>query len=508
MKKALSILVAIVLIIIIVLVVKNNINKSQIEYEVSKVEKFLYVKYKDGNKYGVMDREGNILTEAKYVKIEIPNPEKDIFVCYESEEKGIVLNSKKEVLFEGYDNIQAIKLKNIASLLCYEKNALKYEKDGLYGLIDFNGKVIVKNEYKSIENLQGVEGKFVVSKDGKQGVVNYNGRMLVEPKYDRIASDGYYNNDTKYIKSGFIVSNTTENGYRYGYINYSGEKTLDVEYNDIIRIIDKEDIYLIASKNGQYGLYQGGKEVIKPEYQSISYADNGAIIVEKNKQYGVANINGEIKSGIKYDDIEENGIYLYAQNARENNVYDANGNKVEINFNKTIYETNNEQYKITTLVNNDVLYYGIEDKDGKTLVDAGYKYIEYMYKNYFLAEDEKGKYGVISASGKKEIDFKYDLVQKLKDKNIIQASSTNSKTVDFFSNDLKKILSMNSAKVDNKNNYIRVYNDDKQEFFDIDGNKIEENSGIIQNEKQTELPNKIGDYKKNQYALDDAYYTK
>ena len=182
-----------------------------------------------------MDREGNILTEAKYVKIEIPNPEKDIFVCYESEEKGIVLNSKKEVLFEGYDNIQAIKLKNIASLLCYEKNALKYEKDGLYGLIDFNGKVIVKNEYKSIENLQGVEGKFVVSKDGKQGVVNYNGRMLVEPKYDRIASDGYYNNDTKYIKSGFIVSNTTENGYRYGYINYSGEKTLDVEYNDIIR---------------------------------------------------------------------------------------------------------------------------------------------------------------------------------------------------------------------------------------------------------------------------------
>ena len=56
----------------------------------------------------------------------------------------------------------------------------------------------------------------------------------------------------------------------------------------------------------------------------------------------------------------------------------------------------NENYKIITLINNNVTYYGIENKEGTELVGLGYNYIEYIYKNFFIAEDENGKYGIIN----------------------------------------------------------------------------------------------------------------
>ena len=56
-----------------------------------------------------------------------------------------IRNSQKEEKFTEFEKVEPIKLKNVASILCYEKSVLKYEKDGLYGLIDFNEKKITKN---------------------------------------------------------------------------------------------------------------------------------------------------------------------------------------------------------------------------------------------------------------------------------------------------------------------------------------------------------------------------
>ena len=508
MKRKITIIVAIILVIILSIFIRNKVVESRVKYKIEEVEKYTYVKYREGDKYGIIDRNGNIIVDAKYSNIDIPNPERDLFICYESEDKSVVLNSNKDIIFEKYNRIEPISLKNIASTLCYEKSTLKYEKDGLYGLIDFNGKEITKNEYSSIENLQSTEGKFLVCKNDKYGVINLNGVKLVEPKYDGVITDNYYTDDTKYEKAGFIVSNTTDDGYRYGYIDYKGKTILGVEYNNIIRITAKKDLYFIASRNGQYGLYKAGKELIKPEYQSISYTDNGAVIIEKNGEFGIANIKGDIKVTTKYTEIEENGIYLYAQNPTENDVYNSEGKKVDINFSTAVYETGNDKYRVITLVNNDKTYYGIENKDGFLLVDTKYSYIEHLFGEYFSAENEEGKYGVINANGKVEIDFKYDSIQKLKNKNVIQAGKGEGKEADFYSANLEKVASMEYVRVDNNTNYIKIYNNKQTVFLGKDGNKIEENSEIIQKELQRELPDNIGDYKKIRYSLDDVYYMK
>ena len=508
MKKRLSIIIAVILIIALVIFVKTKIIGGKFEYKLEEVQAFTYVKYREGNSFGVMDRDGNKIVDAKYESIVIPNPEKDIFVCYESEERTVVLNSKAEELFTKYDKIEPIKIKNTATVLCYEKSVLKYKKGENYGLISFSGKELTKNEYSSIENLLSTEGKFLVSKDGKFVVINIKGAKLVPVKFDNIITDGYYNDETKYSKAGFIVSETTNDGYRYGYINYKGKVILDTKYNDLLRVTTNSQEYLIAAINGQYGFYKGKKEIIKPEYQSISYTDNGAIIIERNGVYGIASLKGEIKIAPKYTQIAQNGEYLYAQNSTETDVYNSDGEKLDINFNKTVYGTENKDYNITTLVNNDVTYYGIENKDGKTLVETRYSYIEYVFDNHFIAENQDGKYGVINSDGKEAIEFNYDLLQKIKDKNILRAGNVKSEKESFFSKDLEEIVNLKDAKVESNINYIKIYNDESKIYVDNDGNKVEEDSDTVKKSAQNELPEAIGDYKKVQYSLDDAYYEK
>ena len=509
MKKTRIVLVILIAIIVIVaLFAKGKMQNSKIQYEILDVSEYKYLKYKEKENYGVIDREGNTIIEAKYKKIEIPNPEKDIFICYEDEEKNIVLNANKDTLFGEYDKIEPIKLVNIASTLCFEKSVLKYKKDNTYGLIDFNGKQITKNEYTSIENLQSTEGKFLVNKEGKYGVINLNGAKLVETKYDKITTDGYYNEKAKNIKSGFIVSETTDEGYRYGYINYEGKKFLDTKYSDIIRINNQEKVYLIAATNGKYGVYKENKQIMKPEYQSIVYTENGVLIIEKNKQFGIANLEGKVKVETKYTKIEEDGIYLYAQNQSENDVYDSNVNKIDMNYSKSVYETENEKYRITTLINNDITYYGIENNQGKSLVANSYNYIEYAYGDYFIVEDKNEKYGIINANGNEIIEVKYDLIQRIRNKNLIQVLTKKGNKIIIYSSKLKEVISLKNASVQNEENHIKVYNKDEEIYIDKDGNKIDDKSEIVKNDLKRKMPAKIGEYKKKQSSLDDAYYEK
>ena len=507
MKKKGIIFVIIILVVIAVLFGIKKINESKINYDISKVNTYNYFQYYENGQYGVIDKTGNTIISAKYKKVIIPNPEKDVFVCYEENDNTKIFNSQGEEILTEYNKVEPIKLKNIASILCYEKSVLKYEKDGLFGVIDFDGKKITKNIYNSIENLQSTEGKLLVSKDGKYGVINIKGTILVDLDYDSIKSDGYYNYED-YVHAGFIVSKTTEDGYKYGYIDYRGKEILKNKYNEITRIPDLKDIYLIVSENGKYGAYKTNKKIIPHEYQSIIYDESGLLLLQKNKNYGMADLQGEIKIPVEYTDIQTKGIYIYASNQKENIVYNNQGNKIDINFNKSIYKTENEQYRITTIVNNNITYYGIENKKGTTLVKEGYSYIEYAYKNYFIAKNEKGKMGVINSNGKVVIDLKYDSLQKIKGKEMIQILNEKNDKTYVYSPELKEICKMKNANIDIQDNFIKVSNDKEEKYFDNQGKEISKNSEIVKNNEVKGLPSVISEYVKTQYSLDNAFYVK
>ena len=271
MKKK-SLIIGIVMLIILFIVgisiyfvVQKN-NEEKRNYEIAKITDYKYFVLKENNKYGVIDREGNTIIEAKYDSIKITNPEKAVFICYE-EELVKVLNESSEEIFTEYESIEPLKLKNVSGDLMYEKTTLKYSENGKYGIIDLYGNRLTDAIYEEIDTLQFKEGELLVKINDKYGIININGVTLVKAEYDKIESDKYYQEDDGYKSSGYIVSEITDEGYRYGYVNLNGKEIIETLYNELYRIVDvtSKDVYIIAAENGKYGLLKNGEKIIETE---------------------------------------------------------------------------------------------------------------------------------------------------------------------------------------------------------------------------------------------------
>lgn len=175
------------------------------------------------SKYGVIDKDGNVVVKPEYESVTIPNPTKDVFICSDDNDSSKVLNNKGEQILSNYSNVQAITIPAITSLVPYEKTTLIYEENQLYGIMDFDGNKITDAEYEKIENIDYKEGYLRVKKSGLYGVINIKGTKIIKEEYDNITSDGYYDEKTKYANAGFIIRTKTDEGYRYGYATTKGK---------------------------------------------------------------------------------------------------------------------------------------------------------------------------------------------------------------------------------------------------------------------------------------------
>ena len=488
MKKKYIIMLVVILLIIMAIAgwfIYKQIEKNGREYEIQKVniENYQYFILRQEGNYGVIDKNGDIVINPEYTNIVIPNPEKAVFICY-NDENTKVLNQNQEQIYTEYSNIQPIRLKNIASDLMYEKNVLTYEQDGKIGLMNLEGEAIAKPIYESIEGLPYKEGELLVKQEGKYGVINNKGNELVKAEYDQIAVDNYTTEDAGYKNAGYIVSNTTENGYRYGYIDVNGNVILTPEYNEISRIVDIKDntnVYLITAQNGQYGMFKNNEQVIKNEYQSIAYnSENGTLTLEKTKRFGVATIDGNIIIPIEFTQIDSTGMYIYATDVDGNiQVYQKDGTKVEVDNTVYILETENENYKIK-IDNAQGSAYSILDKDGNQLTTANYAYIDYLYDNYFIVSVTGGKVGVINDKEEPIIEIKYDSIEKLEGTNYIVTRLSENNSAQIYDRNLKQLCDMSNAIIDTENDYVKIYNDTETKYFDLEGNE-KQNTEVLGN---------------------------
>lgn len=483
MKKTFRIRIAIITIIVISIIsfcVYKFIQNDSKKYEIVKVNEYNYFLLKQNNLYGVIDKKGNTIINVQYDDIKIPNPEKAIFICYKGQTTK-VLNAEKQEILTQYERVEPIRLKNIASDLMYEKSVLKYCENGKYGLINFEGKKITKAIYNEIDSLPYKEGELIVKQDEKYGVINIKGTELVNIEYDQISVDGYYTEENQYKYAGYIVSNKTDEGYRYGYINYNGEILEEIQYNELSRVTDIEDnenVYILCAKNGQYGITKNGKELIQNEYQSINFSKiNNLFLVEKSKKYGIRDLNGKIIVPVEYKQIDTLGIYLYANNEQGTTVYNSEGNQVNIDANIGILDTANDKYRIRINTEENAKY-GVIGRDGKQIIEEKYNYIEYLYDNYFIVSNENSKLGIIDDKDNTKVEIINDSVQKIKDTNIIQ--TTIGQTTQLFSKEMKKVCEMENAIIEEKDDYIKIYNSEQTKYFNQDGKELK-NTEVYKN---------------------------
>ena len=506
-----NVIIAIILIAIIVGVSVYFIYTNGRKYEIEQVTTYNYFVLKKDNLSGVIDRGGNTIIDAEFDNVIIPNPEKALYVCYEGDGTK-VLNERKEEILTDYQNVEPIQLQNISSDLMYEKSVLKYEQDGKFGLIDFEGKEITKPIYESIDGLPYKEGELLVKQDGKYGVINIKGNKLVDIKYDRISVDGYYTSENNYKFAGYIISNTTDEGYRYGYINYDGKLLLEPEYNELSRVIgieDDENAYILCAKNGQYGIMKNDEELIPNEYQSIEYDESNKLFtIEKSKKFGIANLDGNIIVPTEYSQIDITGIYLYAQNSQGVTVYNNDGTQVNIDRNIAILNTSNEKYKIR-INNENGTKYGVINEDGEQIIEEKYNYIEYLFDNYFIVSNEQSKLGVIDDDDNVKIELNNDALQKIEGTNVIQATTTADSTTRLYSKDMSQVCEMTNANVEIADNYIKISNDTETRYFDKDGKELKNTEVYPNNTLFAKKENdKWGFVNKNGNIVVEAKYDK
>lgn len=482
MKKLLIIVPVVIIVVAIVLV--GIMTSNKLKYEIEDVAEYNYFKLYQNEKYGVIDKTGNVIINPEYEMLYIPNPSKAVFVCYydynsgDGEYKTKVFNEKAEQIFTEYEKVDAFVFEEPTSKIPFEKSVLEYKKDGKYGLIDFNGQEITANIYNSIQNLEYKEGCFIVEQEGKFGVINLKGNEIVGISYDKIYADGYYEEETKSYNAGFIVGQKTDEGYRYGYINSNGKLLLETKYNEINRvtnIIDNKNIYLVTFENGKAGLTKNKKTILNNEYEEIEYnKSNNLFGIQKASKQGVTNINGKFIVPIEYDSIMFSGNTINAIKDGQVVVFNTEGEKQENTEYSSVIPTKNENYTITIDEKNK---YGVINKNGEILIKNNYQYIEYAFSNYFIVTNN-GKVGIINDEGKAEVDFKYDIIQRIEDTNVMQAIDFATNSTDIYDKDSKISLSVEGGIIYKENGYIKILSDTDRKYIDNSG-KVLSNKEIF-----------------------------
>ena len=474
MKK--KYIIAIILLVMVIVAVATyfiytNIVKEGRKYEIEQIENFNYLVLKQGESYGVIDRSGNLIINAEYTNVIIPNPEKPVFICI-NQDDTVVKNNKNENILTQFQNVNAIRLKNIAGSLMYEKSVLTFEKDGKVGLINLEGKEIAKPEYESIEALPYKEGELLVKQNNKFGVINIKGNELVKPEFDKITVDGYFVDNEGYKYAGYIVSNTTENGYRYGYVDLNGKLIIETEYNDLSRIANikkNEEIYLLVAKDGRYGVLKNGIQLINNDYQSIQYDEtNNVYVVEKSKKYGALSSEGKEIIPVQYNEIDITGMFIYATTADKTEVFDREGNLTNWDSNISILQTENENYNIEIDNTQGTVYY-IIDKNNNQLTKQPYTYIEYFNEDNFIASLGNNKLGIINSKEEPKIEIKYDSIEKIQNTDIISTVLNADNTTQLFDKDFNLICTMNDATIESNDNFVKIYNATETKYFDKEG---------------------------------------
>lgn len=460
--------------IITTIIIKQN-DKS---YKIEEITTFSYFKLYENEKYGVIDAKGNILVEPKYDNIDIPNPSKPIFVGYfnydsqKGEYQTEVVNEKNEKILTQYEKVLPLMFKETTTEVPYEKSVLTYIENNKYGIINFEGKKITDAIYDSIESLLYKEGCLIVTQDGKYGVITIEGKEMIKIEYDSITADGYYEEETKYQKAGFVIGQKKDVGYRYGYISNKGKIILDVEYNEINRVteIDSEnEIYLLAFKNGQAGLYKNSEQILKHGYEEIEYnKSNEIFIVQKLSKQGITNKQGKEIIPIEYNYIMISGNKINAQKEEKLYIFDIQGKQEETSDNLTILSTENENYSIIMDEND---RFGVIDKDGNTIIESQYQYIEYYFENYFIVTKD-GKTGIIDSNNNQKVDFKYDTIQVIENTKVLQAIISSSDTIELYNTKIEKISSTKSGNISVENDYIKVLSEKERNYFDKNGNVL------------------------------------
>ena len=430
-KKVIGVALLIILILGILYFANKMLNG---EYQLEKISSTSYLAVFNDNKWGVIDNKGEYVIVPSYAEmIVIPDEKEDVFLCtydvnYETGEyKTKALNSKNEEILSGYQKIEAISNLDINNTMWYEQNVIKYMKDGKYGLLNLEGNQVLTNEYDNIEALKGTENALLITKNGLVGIADATGTIIINPEHKQIRNLGIDNKD------GYIVTNSEG---KEGIVDYSNNMVLKTTYESV-KSVYGNDMYVVTNNGKEELINKEGNVILSQGYNTIvnvlNEKDKG-VVVQKEGKYGILSLNGDMLIEAKYDQLVEanNNIFIATIDGKTGVIDSANNEKVPFNYSNikytklaNIYITEDSNY-LNTILNKDFetklegMVLKIEDKSGYIQIKQGgdIKYYDFKFNeksnkeiyidNTIFLVRENGKYGYIDAKDKKVVECIYD----------------------------------------------------------------------------------------------------
>ena len=431
MKKVFAVAIAIIVIIMFIFIIKGLLSKDTTTGKIT--TKNYFAIYKD-NKWGVIDSTGNTVIDPSYKEmIIVPNSKSGVFICtydvnYETGEyKTKALNEKNQEIFTQYEKIEPMQNQDKSGNIWYETNVLKVQKDGKYGLINFDGKEVIPTEYDEITVIPQIENSFKVKKDSKYGIVDSDGKTVIQAQYADIDVLGKDN------KSGFIVK--TDNG-KYGIVDYSNTLILEAKYDSVEKVYGN-DMYVVTENGKQKLVNKSGNDVLTEGFDSIKQIlanQENAVIFTKSGKYGVIKTTGEILIDPQYDNLEETkvGTFIASKDGKYG-IIDINKeeklpfeyNSITFNEKADLYVAEDSNFNAKILNSNletkaEGILSELNENKGylKLRIDNNYKYYNFKFeekqesdifsnRTLFLSKKD-GKYGYVDKNVKVIVDYIYD----------------------------------------------------------------------------------------------------
>ena len=431
LKKVFATIVAIIVFIMVIVSIVNLLNKDKKTNTEMQIP-IRYFPIFESGKYGVIDGTGAIIIKPIYDEmIIIPNSSKDVFVCtydvnYETGEyKTKVLNANNQEILKNYQNLSPIENSNTTEVW-YEDNVLRFEKDGLYGLVDFSGKQVIPADYSNIYALEGTAKSIVIEKDGLKGIVNATlGSQVVTCGYNDISSLDPGNGDNGYIvgidgKYG-VVSGTGKEVLACNYEeirHVSGnnmyvvkeEGTLKIIYNSLNVVKDNEfdnvkeinGDYITIELNGLFGVVnKEGIELIPIQYEDLKFAHDNYFIAKSNGKYGVISTENVVLLDFAYTSMSFINSANFYTAETENYTTDIISGKLEVKLsNVIISELNIDKAYMRVRVDGKYKYYNFNFEEKKNT--------ELLTNHTLFLVNKDGKYGYVNQDGDLIVNYIYD----------------------------------------------------------------------------------------------------
>lgn len=428
-KKVIAVILFILVITMFGIIIRNLVTKTN---DGDKIEVISYYPVYTNQKWGVIDSKANIVIEPSYDEmIVVPDNKKDIFVCMYDVDyntgsyKTKILNAKNQELFAEYDLVEYIDNFDKQNNLWYETNVLKIKQNGKYGLINFDGKVLLSPEYDEITSLDETENSLLIKTESGYGICDTEGNVQVNPIYKQVKAI------SKNYKDGYIVE--SQDG-KYGVVDFTKQVILEPKYEEVKNIYDngkyivKEDgKYIVIDKDGKtilenraneiqsmkdnkfiilenskYGIIDNtGKEILEVKYEDLDYAFSNYYIAKQDGKYGIIDTENQIKIEFNYDDInyrkEEGIIEASTPDAIDSDIFDTN---FELKLTGIINQIDTQKGYMRVRVGEEYKYYNFKFEE-KTEQEI------FINNELFLSKKD-GKYGYTDKNGNVVVDYKYE----------------------------------------------------------------------------------------------------